>query len=200
MEGKKTGGKNGGKKKRLIRIVATMSLPAVDRPLERRTLVQLPSHDESQSRHTRNFSVLMSLSLDFQEIFQSRWVSVSISKKFLSLDESRSQHPRNSSVSVSTSNKFASLDINKISFPSPLMGSQISARLLMESQYRHLWPSLVSETWIFLVSVLSLRLRHFQSRSHYWDSDIFSLGLGLDDPNLVSLIPAFTQIKKWVWH
>ena len=42
------------------------------------------------------------------------------------------------------------------------------------------------------VLVSSLRLRPFQSRSRsrYWDSDIFSLGLGLDDPNLVSLIPA----------
>ena len=46
------------------------------------------SLDEPQSRHPRNFPVLMSLSLDIQEISHSRWVSVSTSKKFLSLDES----------------------------------------------------------------------------------------------------------------
>ena len=42
------------------------------------------------------------------------------------------------------------------------------------------------------VSVSSLRLRPFQSR--HWDSDIFSLGLGLDDPNLISLIPVLSFI------
>ena len=125
-------------------------------------------------------------------------------------------------------------------FPSPLMGCEISARVLIESQYRHLLPSPVSETQIFSVSVSVsslrlgffslglvidthiflvsvsvsslrltyfqswswsrhwdldisvsaslLRLRHFQSRSCHWDSHIFSLGLGLADQNLVSLI------------
>ena len=48
---------------------------------------------------------------------------------------------------------------------------------------------LVIETWTFSVSVSSLRLRPFkaQFQSGYWDSDIFSLGL--DDPNVVTLIP-----------
>ena len=49
------------------------------------------------------------------------------------------------------------------SFPSPLMGSQISAWVSMESWFRHILPSLVSKTQIFSVSVSvsSLRLRFF---------------------------------------
>ena len=90
------------------------------------TSIKFPSLEESHSRHPRNFSVSMSLSLDIQEISQSWWVSVSTSTKFSSLDESRFRHPSNFSVlmslgldiqeisqsrwvSVSTSNKFASL-------------------------------------------------------------------------------------------
>ena len=83
----------------------------------------------------------------------------------------------------------------QISFPSPLMGSQITARVSIESQYWHILPSLVSETQIFsvlvsslrlrffslglviethtfAVSVSSLRLTSFQSRSRHWDLDI----------------------------
>ena len=96
------------------------------------------------------------------------------------------------------------------SFSSPLRGNQRSVRVLMESWYRHLLPSLVIETQIFSVLVLvsslrlrfislgliidsqtfsvlvsSLRLRYFQSWSCHWDSDFFSL----DDQNLVSISP-----------
>ena len=90
---------------------------------------------------------------------------------------------------------FLEHQIVQRSFPSPLMGTQISARVSMESRYRHLLPSLVSETQIFsvlvsslrlrffslglviethtfAVSVSSLRLTSFQSRSRHWDLDI----------------------------
>ena len=82
------------------------------------------SLNESRSWHPRNFSVLMSLGLDIQEISQSLWVSVSTSKKFPSFVESRSWHQQNI-------------------IPPPTNGSQISARVSMESRYRHLLPSLV---------------------------------------------------------
>ena len=57
-----------------------------------------------------NFPVSMSFGLHIQEISQSRWVSVSTSKKFLSLDESQSRHPINLPVSMSLG-----LNIHKIS-------------------------------------------------------------------------------------
>ena len=40
----------------------------------------------------------MSFGLDIQEIYQSRWVSVSKSYKFASLNESQSRHPHNIKV------------------------------------------------------------------------------------------------------
>ena len=51
------------------------------------------------------------------------------------------------------------------SFPSPLMGSQVSARVSMESWYQLFWPRYfsVSVSWTF------------QSWSRYWDLDIFGL-------------------------
>ena len=73
----------------------------------------LPSLNWTRSRHPLNFPVSMSFGLDIQKISQSRWISVSTSKKIFSPDESRSRHPRNFSVSMSRGlncKKFLSLD------------------------------------------------------------------------------------------
>ena len=55
----------------------------------------------SQSRQPQKFPVSMSLGLDNHRISQSRWVSVSTTTKFPSLDESRSRQPQNFPVSMS---------------------------------------------------------------------------------------------------
>ena len=56
----------------------------------------------------------MSLSLDIQEILQSWWVSVSTSKKILTLDETRSRHPTYFPVSMSLSLNNHRLSIIKV--------------------------------------------------------------------------------------
>ena len=72
------------------------------------------NRDERESRWSLGIDIFCPVStglgLDIHWFSQSRWVSVSTSKKFLSLDESRSRHPRNLSVSMSLG-----LDIHKIS-------------------------------------------------------------------------------------
>ena len=69
---------------------------------------------------------------------------------------------------------------------------QTSERVSMESLYQHILTSLdCSQSRRPLNFPGSISLRPFQSQSLscHWDSDIFSLCLGLDDPNLVPLIP-----------
>ena len=130
---------------------------------------------------------------------QSQLVSVSTSSKFPSLDESQSWYPVNFPVSMSLG-----LDICKISqsrWVSVLTSIKFFSLYESRSQQIFRYQSQTKFTGlvlysldnfcfsldVFLVSVSTLRFRKFQSRSRQWDSDLFSLGL--DDSNLVSLIP-----------
>ena len=114
----------------------------------------LPSLDWSRSRHPANFPVSMSLSLDIYKIFQSRWVSVSTSVKFPSLDESRYRPI----FRYQSRTKFCGLVLHSLG---------------------NFCFSL--DVFVVSVSVSTLRLRPFQSRSwsRHWHSDLFSLGLSL---------------------
>ena len=133
----------------------------------------------------------MSLGLDIQKNFQSRWVSVSTSNKFLSLDESQSRQLWDFSVSMSLG-----LDICKISQSRWVsVSTSIEFFSLDESRsWQILWyqsrtkfSGLVLYSLdnfyfcldVFVVSVSTLTLKPFKSRSRHWDSDLFSLGLGL---------------------
>ena len=137
----------------------------------------------------------MSLGLDICKIFQSRWVSVSTSIEFFSLDESRSRQI----LWYQSRTKFSGLvlySLDNFCFGLDVFVVSVSVSTLRlkpfqsRSRSRH-WDSdlfslglgLVIETHTFSVSVSvsSLRPRPFQSRSRsrHWDSDIFSLGLGL---------------------
>ena len=135
----------------------------------------LPSFEWSRSRHPSNFPVSMSLGLNIPEISQSRWVSVSTSKKFLSLDESRSRHPTYIPVSMSLS-----LDIHKLLKYSWVIEPKKAAKQSESLDGVSVSSFAQSRNWDsdFLVSVSSIRLGRFQSRSQscHWDLDIFSLG------------------------
>ena len=76
------------------------------------------------------------------------------------------------------------------------MGSQISARVSMESRYRHLLSSLVSETQIFFSLSLGLTIETqiFRSRSRHWDSNIFSLSL-IIETHIFSVSVSFLSLK-----
>ena len=150
----------------------------------------------------------MSLGLDIREISQSRWVSVSTSKKSLSLDESRSRYPINFPVSISLG-----LDIHKIS-KSCWVIKQRKAKQKESNQTRynqsksiHLldWVCflqhqiLTFDGWVSpvrekksrptnqktrIISEISMSLdgvsvSTFFAQSRFWDSDFSSLGLGL---------------------
>ena len=135
---------------RLVLVSISIKYPSLDESRSRHprnfSVSMSLSLNEFQSRHPRNFPVLRSLGLDIQEISQSQWVSASTSKKLLSCDESRSWHPMNFPVSMSLG-----LDIHKIS--------------KSRSRSRH---------WDLDNSVLVslLRLRHFQSRSRWSNSSL----------------------------
>ena len=77
----------------------------------------------------------------------------------------------------------------------------------MESRYRHLLPSLIIGTQIFSVSVsisslrliffsfgLGIEVRHLQSRSCHWDSDLFSLSLVIET-HIFSVSVSFLSSK-----
>ena len=148
----------------------------------------------------------MSLGLDIREISQSRWVSVSTSKKSLSLDESRSRYPINFPVSISLG-----LDIHKIS-KSCWVIKQRKAKQKESNQTRynqsksiHLldWVCflqhqiLTFDGWVSpvrekksrptnqktrIISEISMSLdgvsvSTFFAQSRFWDSDFSSLGL-----------------------
>ena len=133
--------------------------------------------------------------------------------KFSSLDESRSRHLQNFSVSMSLGlDKFSDISLE----PNLLVSSFIvSTTFVLVSMFlwsrsrSRLWDSdpfslglgIVIETQTFSasVSISSLRLRHVQSQSCHGDYDIFGLGLGLDDPNLVSMIPDL-NIESYQWE
>ena len=168
--------------------------------------------DQRESQWTLGIDIFCPVStglgLDIHWFSQSRWVSVSTSEKFLSLNESRSRHPRNISVSTSLS-----LDIHKIS-KSCWVIKQRKAKQKESNQTRynqsksiHLldWVCflqhqiLTFDGWVSpvrekksrptnqktrIISEISMRLdgvsvSTFFAQSCFWDSDIFSLGLGL---------------------
>ena len=151
----------------------------------------------------------MSLGLNIRKISQSRWVSVSTSREFFSLNESRSwQIFRYKSWTKMTGLVLYSLDNFCFSLDDfVVLASVLTLRLRpLQSWSRSChWNSdlfslslgLFIEIHIFLVSVSSLRLRPFQywSRSRHWDPDIFSLGL--HNPNMVSLIPVLFIISLY---
>ena len=123
------------------------------------TSVKFPSLNESESRHLWKCSVSMSLGPDICKISQSFWVSVSTSIEFFRLDESRPQQI----FRYQSQNKFTGL------FLYSLDNSCFSLNVF------EVFASVSTHTF----SVSSLRLRPFQSRSRHWDSDLFSLSLGL---------------------
>ena len=128
----------------------------------------------------RQWVARLSVSTPFDE---SRWVSVSTSSKFFSLDESRSQHPPNFLVSMSLG-----LDIQHI-FQSrwvsvststnyqSLLGSGSISQKKNQTQRESRWSLGID----IFCAVSSLRLRLFQSQS--WSSlrlRFFSLGLVIE--------------------
>ena len=168
--------------------------------------------DQRESQWTLGIDIFCPVStglgLDIHWFSQSRWVSVSTSEKFLSLNESRSRHPRNISVSTSLS-----LDIHKIS-KSCWVIKQRKAKQKESNQTRynqsksiHLldWVCflqhqiLTFDGWVSpvrekksrptnqktrIISEISMSLdgvsvSTFFAQSRFWDSDFSSLGLGL---------------------
>ena len=118
-----------------------------------------------------------------------------------SLDWSRSQHPLNFPVLMSLRLDIQEISQSRwVSVSTSTFAVSVSVSSLRLGHFS-LGLGLIIETYTFSVSVSSLRLRPFQSRSGYWDSEIFSLSLSLclDDPNLVSLIPAGIWLKNFLW-
>ena len=128
-------------------------------------------------------SLVRVLSLGIHIFVQSQWVMVLASKKFLSLDETRSIHPRNFSVSLShglniheiyqsrwvavlTSKKFLSLNIQHITQSRWVListSTKYQSLVVSLSQQQPIKRNPI-ETRIFSASISSLRLNHFQFR------------------------------------
>ena len=145
-----------------------------------------------------------SLDLDICKISQSRWVSVSTSREFFSLNEFWSwQIFRYQSWTkfISLDTLYFSINVSVVSISVLTLRlrpfQSLSRSCHWDSDLFSLGLSLVIETHTFLVSVSSLRLRPFQywSQSCHWDPDIFSLHL--HNPNLVSLIPVSLIISLY---
>ena len=86
------------------------------------------------------------------------------------------------------------------------MGSQISARVSIESRYQHILPSLVSEIQIYFSLGLVIETQIFQSWYRNWDSNICSLGLVIEtDIFSVSVLVSSLRLtsfqsRSWCHH
>jgi len=176
----------------------------------------LPSLDWSRSRHPLIFPVSMSLGLDIREISQSRWVSVSTSKKSHTPVESLSKEKPNKRnlTKLDTINHLQHQILTFDGWVSPVREkksrptnkktriiSEISMSLdgvsvsiffaqsrFWDSDFSSLGLGLVFETQIF----------QSRSRSRHWDSDLFSLGLGLViETQTFSVSVSVSMIQIW---
>ena len=144
---------------------------------------KFPSLDESWSQQPRYFSPSMSLGLDIQEISQSWWVYVLTSKIFLSLDESRSRHPqiikvllghfkpkkKESNQTWPTRGGWEKLQTNQ----SGIIEYWVHFMACRSFSFPLMGEAEISES----LDGVSVSTSFVQSR--YWDSDFFSLNLGL---------------------
>ena len=157
------------------------------------------TRDQRESRWSLGIDIFCPVSsglgLDIHQISRSRWVSVSTSQKFLSLDESRSRHPRNFSVSmslgldiqeisqsrwvsVSTSKKFLSLDESRSRHPTYIPVS-MSLGLDIHKLSKYSWVIKPKKAAKQSESLDGVSVSTSFAQSRHWDSDFSSLGLGL---------------------
>ena len=131
----------------------------------------------------------MSFGLDIQEMFQSRWVSVSTSNIYSSLDELQSRHPQ--IIKVLLSHQAKQMESNKTwstwnGWVSPVGEKNSRLTNLAIVSHRIHFMACRSFSSPLMVeaeiseSPMESRYRHLLPSLCYWDPDFSSLGLVIE--------------------